>query len=172
MRISLLLLYCEPQRRRGHREEFVPLCPLCSRTASRGDTEATNHTDADDVKRHRNSVSSVPLWFVARAHTRTGVRVRLRSFSTTPGKTPATRSTSASVFAAPRLNRIEFCVRCTGRPIALSTCDGSSVPDEQAEPVDTAIPARSSAINSDSASTRSKLILLVFGTRGERAPLI
>ena len=34
---------------------------------------------------------------------------------------------------APRLKRIEFCVRCGGNPIALSTCDGSSVPDEQAD---------------------------------------
>jgi len=60
-----------------------------------------------------------------------------------------TRSISALVFAAPRLNRIEFCVRCAGKPIAFSTCDGSSVPDEQAEPVETAMPARSSAMSSD-----------------------
>ena len=33
--------------------------------------------------------------------------------------------------------------------MARSTCDGSSVPDEQAEPVDTAIPSRSSAMSSD-----------------------
>ena len=80
-----------------------------------------------------------------------------------PGSTPITRSTSASVLAAPRLKRIEFCVRCAGKPIAFSTCEGSSVPDEQAEPVDTAMPARSSAMSSDSASTRSKLMLVVFG---------
>jgi putative ABC transport system permease protein len=47
----------------------------------------------------------------AECQTRAGVRVRLRSFSTTPGRTAMTRSTSASVFAAPRLKRIEFCVR-------------------------------------------------------------
>ena len=84
-----------------------------------------------------------------------------------PAAPRSTRSTSASVLAAPRLNRIEFCVRCGGKPIALSTCDGSSVPDEQAEPVDTAMPSRSSAISSDSASTRSKLMFVVFGTRGD-----
>ena len=32
------------------------------------------------------------------------------------------------MLAAPRLKRIEFCVRCAGNPIAFSTCDGSSVP--------------------------------------------
>ena len=57
-------------------------------------------------------------------------------------------------------------MRCVGRPIARSTCDGSSVPDEQADPVDTAMPSRSSAISRLSASTRSKLMLVVFGTRG------
>ena len=76
---------------------------------------------------------------------------------------------SASVLAAPRLKRIEFCVRCAGNPIAFSTCDGSSVPDEQAEPVETATPSRSSAISSDSASTRSKLMFVVFGTRAPDA---
>ena len=55
-----------------------------------------------------------------------------------------------------------------GQPIAFSTCDGSSVPDEQAEPDDTAMPSRSSAMSSDSDSTRSKLMLVVFGTRGAR----
>ena len=66
----------------------------------------------------------------------------------------------------PRLKRSEFCVRCAGKPIARSTCDGSSVPDEQAEPVDTATPSRSSAMSRLSASTRSKLMFVVFGTRG------
>ena len=72
-----------------------------------------------------------------------------------------TRSTSSSVENNPRLNRNEFCVRCGGSPIARRTCDGSSVPDEHADPVDTAIPSRSSAISRLSASTRSKLM---FGT--------
>ena len=42
-------------------------------------------------------------------------------------------------------------------------------PDEQADPVETAMPSRSRAISRLSASTRSKLILVVFGTRGLRA---
>src|SRR6478672_13083338 len=82
-------------------------------------------------------------------HALAGGRVRLRSFSTMPGSTAITRSISASVLRAPRLKRIEFCVRCALKPMAFSTCDGSRVPDEQAEPVDTATPSRSSAINSD-----------------------
>ncbi len=56
--------------------------------------------------------------------------------------------------------------------MARSTCDGSSVPDEQADPVETATPSRSSAMSSDSASTASKLMFVVFGTRGSRAPLM
>src|SRR5687768_9713068 len=119
---------------------------------------------------HPGSVCILHLAFCI-THALTGVRVRLLSLSTIPGSTAITRSTSASVLAAPRLNRIEFCVRCAGKPIAFSTCDGSSVPDEQAEPVDTATPARSNPMRSDSASIRSKLTFVVFGTRGERAPL-
>ena len=75
------------------------------------------------------------------------------------------------MFAAPRLKRIDPSVRAWGRPIAFSTCDGSSVPDEHADPDDTAMPARSRPISSDSASTRSMLMLVVFGTRGDAAPL-
>ena len=45
------------------------------------------------------------------------------------------------------------------------------MPEEQADPVDTANPSRSSAISSDSASTPSKLMFVVFGTRGDGAPL-
>jgi hypothetical protein len=85
-----------------------------------------------------------------------------------PGRTLTTCSTSASVVAAPRLKRIEFWVRCGGKPIALRTCDGSSVPDEHADPVETATPARSSAIRSDSASTRSKLMFVVLGAADVR----
>ena len=96
--------------------------------------------------------------------------VRLRSFSTSGGSTRITRSTSASVLLAPRLKRIELSVRACGRPIALSTCDGSSVPDEQADPDDTAMPSRSRPISSDSDSMRSKLMFVVFGTRGAAAP--
>ena len=49
--------------------------------------------------------------------------------------------------------------------MARRTCDGSSEPDEQADPVETATPSRSSAMRSDSASRPSKLMFDVFGTR-------
>src|SRR5258708_33522587 len=59
-----------------------------------------------------------------------------RSFSTTEGSFASSASTWVSSLPAPRLKRIEFCVRCVGSPIARSTRAGSSVPDEQAEAVD------------------------------------
>ena len=96
-------------------------------------------------------------------HAPTVARVSARSFCTRPGSTLTTRSISASVLAAPRLKRNELCARAEPRPIAFSTCEGSSVPDEQADPVETAMPSKSSAISSDSASTRSKLMFVVFG---------
>ena len=74
-------------------------------------------------------------------------------------------STSVWVLPIPRLNLIELCTRFEESPIARSTCDGSSVPEEQAEPVDTATPSRSSAMRRDSASTPAKLIFEVLGTR-------
>src|SRR5688572_25178321 len=60
--------------------------------------------------------------------------LRLLSFSTSGGRTAITRSMSASVLFSPRLNRIELNVRAWGRPMAFNTCDGSSVPDEHADP--------------------------------------
>src|SRR5580765_5826978 len=108
--------------------------------------------------------------FVVDVHADTGLLVSPRSFSTSLGSTSTTRSTSSGVENIPRLKRREFCVRWEGRPIAFSTCDGSSVPDEHADPVETATPSRSSAMRSDSASVRSKLMFVVLGTRGERTP--
>src|SRR5688572_885357 len=136
-----------------HRQTDNVMTLLGEQGRGDGGVDASRHCDDD-----------------AHFQTRTGVRVRLRSFSTTPGSTAITRSISVSVLTAPRLNRSEFCVRCGGKPIAFSTWQGSSVPEEHAEPVDTATPSRSSAINSDSASVRSKLMFVVLGTRGERTP--
>ena len=75
----------------------------------RGDrrVDAARHGD-DDAHRF---ASRARLRLLVRVRlSSTGVRVRLRSFSTMPGSTAITRSMSASVFAAPRLKRIEFCV--------------------------------------------------------------
>ena len=54
------------------------------------------------------------------------------------------------------------------RPMARSTCDGSTAPAAQAAPVETATPARSSAISRLSASTPSNETLVGVGTRGRR----
>ena len=51
-------------------------------------------------------------------------------------------------------------------PIAASTCDGATLPEEQAEPELTATPARSSAIISVAASTPGTANETVLGSRG------
>lgn len=57
---------------------------------------------------------------------------------------------------------------CSGAsPMASRTWDGSTEPDEQAAPVETAKPRRSSAMTRDSAETPSKRMLVVLGRRGE-----
>jgi len=54
--------------------------------------------------------------------------------------------------------------------MAHSTCDGSMEPAAQADPEETAMLARSSSDNSESASTSSKAILRVLGRRLSLAP--
>ncbi len=60
--------------------------------------------------------------------------------------------------------------RCA--PIAASTCDLRTLPDEQAEPDETATPARSSEISAVSAFTPSTAKQVVLGKRGTAAPKI
>src|SRR5437763_16356260 len=57
-------------------------------------------------------------------------------------------------------------------PIARRTLLGSTRPDEHADPVEAAIPARSSAITIPSASPPRNVTFDVFGKRSARAPLI
>src|SRR6187551_1685008 len=52
------------------------------------------------------------------------LRTSVRSLDTTAGSLASKASTWASELPAPRLKRIEFCVRCEGSPIARSTCEG------------------------------------------------
>ena len=65
----------------------------------------------------------------------------------------ANKSKSFSADSHPRLSRIAHLARSAGTPIAASTWLGATLPDEQADPEDTATPARSSAITSVSAGT-------------------
>jgi hypothetical protein len=88
--------------------------------------------------------------------------------ATRVGSTPTTKSTSSAVEPGPRLKRSELRDRALEKPIARNTCDGSSEPDEHADPVDTATPSRSRAIRRDSASTPSKLMFVVLGRRAGR----
>ena len=57
------------------------------------------------------------------------------------------------------------------RSHCLSTCDGSNVPEEQAEPVDTRCPRDRAQSTATPPRSESKLMFVVFATRGVRAPL-
>ncbi len=57
------------------------------------------------------------------------------------------------------------------RPMARRMGLGSTLPDEQAEPVDTATPLRSRAMTRPSPSIPRKVMFDVFGSRGTSAPL-
>ena len=56
--------------------------------------------------------------------------------------------------------------------MASRTWLGSTRPDEQAAPVETATPLRSNPMTIPSASASRKVMLDVFGTRGAAAPLM
>src|ERR1035441_2882836 len=71
----------------------------------------------------------------------------------------------------PRLKRMLLRARAALQPIAVNTCEGSSEPVVQAEPLEAQMPAWSNNIRMPSASTPSKARLLVLGRRGSLAPL-
>ena len=73
---------------------------------------------------------------------------------------------SAADVDQPRLSRTAPCARSPGNPIAASTCDGWTLPEEQAEPDDTAIPARSKPITAVSALIPGTVKRVVFGNLG------
>ena len=74
-------------------------------------------------------------------------------------------STCSAVLARPSEKRMLARARSARRPMAVSTCEGAMAPLEQAAPVETAKPRRSSAITSASPSMPSKYRLLVLGVR-------
>ena len=75
------------------------------------------------------------------------------------------RVRSLSVVFQPRLTLSAALARPAGTPIASRTCEGPTLPDEQAEPDETAMPWRSSAMTAVSASKPSSAKQLVFGNR-------
>ncbi len=74
------------------------------------------------------------------------------------------------VVCLPKLNRNVPRASSALIPIAVSTCDGSTAPDEHAAPVEQANPFKSSAITSASPSIPSNVIFVVFGVRAPSAP--
>lgn len=68
---------------------------------------------------------------------------RVRSM--TRGRTPAANSTSSCEVSRPSEKRTSALARLRFNPSAETTCEGSSDPAEQAEPLDAQIPSRSSA---------------------------
>ena len=62
----------------------------------------------------------------------------LDSLASVSSMRPTASSTSASLVPKPRLKRIEDSASSPSRPMALNTCDGSGVPEVQAEPVEAA----------------------------------
>src|SRR3954451_382393 len=80
-------------------------------------------------------------------------------------------SISESVVVQPRLIRIVEPAMRGGRPIALSTWLGPTLPDEQAAPALTITPSRSSAMICVSEATPGSASAVVLGRRGAAAPI-
>ena len=78
------------------------------------------------------------------------------------------RSMSLSVVVGPRLTRIAPAASAGATPMAASTCEAVTLPDEQAEPDETATPARSSAIRAVSALMPGTANSVVLGSRAAR----
>src|SRR5262249_59785337 len=79
-------------------------------------------------------------------------------------------SISAAVVVQPRLTRIAHSASSGGTPMASSTADLRTRPEEQAEPALTAIPARSKAMICVSLAAPGMDRQLVLGRRGASAP--
>src|ERR687889_1856908 len=76
---------------------------------------------------------------------------RLYKVPTTLSHASAKRITSSFVVVHPKLTRKTPSARMGSTPIASSTCERLTFPDEQAEPDDRAMPSRSKAIRAVSA---------------------
>ena len=76
---------------------------------------------------------------------------------------PPARSISSAVVCLPNENRTAELARSIGNPIASKTCDATTEPTMQADPLDAQTPSKSSAISSVSESNPGKLTFSVFG---------
>src|ERR687889_1643642 len=90
---------------------------------------------------------------------------RLYKVPTTLSHASAKRITSSFVVDHPKLTRKTPSARAGSTPMASSTCDRLTFPDEQAEPEDRATPARSKAINAVSALRPGMAKAKVLGNR-------
>src|SRR3989441_6709880 len=118
-----------------HEAERVAAMDVDARHADAVPTHVDVHSDAVAVARIRVG---------ARAHAHTRTAAASRSRATIGGSAARNASTSASVVSRPTEMRSDPCATRRSRPSATSTCDGSVSPDVQADPLDTAKPARSS----------------------------
>ena len=75
------------------------------------------------------------------------------------------RSTSTSVVSWPNEKRTAELAKDAGNPIASSTCEATTDPTMQADPLDALIPSRSIAIKSVSELNPAKLTLSVLASR-------
>ena len=139
-------------RQQGRRDRRID-------SSRHGDDDA--HTDGSFRRCHELSPIAHSTLRAGHCVNVSHASARVWQLCTTPGSFPDHRLRLGVPLAETDANRVLRAV--SGKPIARSTWDGSSVPDEQADPVDTAIPSRSRAINSDSASIPSKLMFVVFG---------
>jgi len=79
-------------------------------------------------------------------------------------------STSDSVESRPKLTRTAPRASAAGTPMAASTWDAATLPEEQAAPDDTAKPAKSRPITAVSALAPGTATSVVFGSRSVELP--
>ena len=92
-------------------------------------------------------------------------RANCRSRGTTRSSAAKIVSTSPADEFLPKLNRTAARASSHDNPIAVSTCDGSSEPTAQADPLDTATPSKSKPSNNPLVSQPTKLKFTVLPTR-------
>src|SRR5213595_2478526 len=81
---------------------------------------------------------------------------------------PAVAEISSSVVSFPMEKRMADRARASGNPIAKRTCDATTLPTMQAEPLDAQTPSRSSAISIISESSAGRLVFKVLAIARQR----